>query len=388
MIQAGWLAGLADGGKIPVVWSDHPTWRQPDIMWSDQPQPGNRSTTCLLFLVLRTINVEILPGSALLVIFSNQGTPSVNLSNNSLAQRLFAKLARILLSNIWVVGDLSQRGEMKQKTACISPFLHLNSLSTRAEIVPEQIWNMKLPVGLYCEASKRARERVRNCHKTHQQRFHSLHDDRISIGLPPGCGLQHHCQNWLLHCKSWKIFHQLFELFVFLIVSPDHHQHFLVVLQISHNMTGSQLRITWFWQNTIKCDLWPIGFFLKKQKKRLRFFSISVGSGQSPIKRQLSQNLTRLISIKLHEEKWGNKTMGTSHSTTGLQLTMGILPSSPRSRQKQLKVTFCLNLISMLNLSSSSQFLNAVSGHPLAVPYTGYLPPPNYWGPSPAITPR
>ena len=36
---------------------------------------------------------------------------------------------------------------MKQKAACISPFLHLNSLSTRAEIVPEQIWNMKLPVG-------------------------------------------------------------------------------------------------------------------------------------------------------------------------------------------------------------------------------------------------
>ena len=70
--------------------------------------------------------------------------------------------------------------------------------------------------------------------------------------------------------------------------------------------------------------------------------------------------------------------MGTSHSTTGLQLTMGILPSSPRSRQKQLKVTFCLNLISMLNLSSSSQFLNAVSGHPLAVPDTGCFPPPNY----------
>ena len=125
------------------------------------------------------------------------------------------------------------------------------------------------------------------------------------------------------------------------------HQDFLVVEQIIHNMTGSQFRVTWFWQNTIKYDLWPIGFFLKETKKT-EVFSISVGSGQTPIKRQLSQNLTSLISIKLHEEKWGNKTMGTSQwakaavdNQNSLEATVG-----GAAWQKQLKA-----ILPQLNLN-------------------------------------
>ena len=80
--------------------------------------------------------MEILPRALLLLMADYQGiTSSLAMSIClMIIYSLFAKLARTLLSNMKVVG-----GEMKQKTACISPFLHLNSLSTRAEIVPEQI---------------------------------------------------------------------------------------------------------------------------------------------------------------------------------------------------------------------------------------------------------
>ena len=135
-------AGGGAGGKIPVV-SYLPTGRQCETMWSDHSDHSLGTTeqhVCSFYLREQCgdFTKSVITADGWLP-RNNIIAGHVNLSNDNLFS--VCKTSEDLLSNMKVVG-----GEMKQKTACISPFLHLNSLSTRAEIVPEQIgiWNFRL----------------------------------------------------------------------------------------------------------------------------------------------------------------------------------------------------------------------------------------------------